>query len=148
MPTRPTLTLRLLTPLLLAVPLAGAPGGCAAPPVNLDRAGPAFPDGFPQATQLDVQAFLADNRLTLTNTTARHIPPGRLWLNRWYSREFPGLAVAESIELPLAEFTDRFGAEFRGGGFFATEKPDTLVQAQVESGGELIGLVVVAAPED
>ncbi|MGE3108714.1 MAG: hypothetical protein AB7G11_05985 [Phycisphaerales bacterium] len=109
-------------------------------------AGPEFP-AIPQSGSIDVQVFRDDTIIRMTNTTARTLPPGRIWANRWYARDFPGLDVGESLTLDLSEFKDRYDDSFRAGGFFATDRPSRLVQVQLEINGQLIGLVVVGNPE-
>jgi hypothetical protein len=105
--------------------------------------GPEYPADAKQARVLDIQVTRAETQITFTNTTARAIPPCRMWINRWWSVEFPGMAVGETRTLDLRDFKDRFGEPFRGGGFFATEAPDQLVHAQFQIEGELVGLVVI-----
>ena len=43
----------------------------------------------------------------------------------------------------LAAFRNQFNEKFRAGGFFATERPDSLVRVQIETPESLIGLTVV-----
>lgn len=104
--------------------------------------GPTYP-GTQQTRVLDVQVFRDETQIRFTNTSARTFGPCRMWLNQWYSRELDGLAAAETVTLNLGEFRDRYGAPFRAGGFFATERPDRLVLAQIEENNEIVGLVVV-----
>jgi hypothetical protein len=66
-----------------------------------------------------------------------------MWVNQWFSRPFPGLAVGQTIEIPLAEFKDKYGETFRAGGFFAVNRPTRVVLAQLELENEMLGLVVV-----
>lgn len=133
--------------------------GCSTAP-NPDLAGPAYPSALRQGRTLDVQVFRDGPEIRLTNTTARPLGPGRLWLNAWYSREIPAIGVGESVRYELNDFRDQYGAPFRGGGFFAARNPEALVLAQVEPAGaveagteggegagaeaaELLGLIVV-----
>ncbi len=102
-----------------------------------------YPSALKQSRTLDVQVTRNETEISLTNTTAAPLPPGTMWINAWYAREFPGLAVGESLTLNLRDFKDRFGDQFRAGGFWATDRPDRLALAQLESGGELLGLIVV-----
>lgn len=124
--------------------------GCAAPPASIPHARP-YPEDIPAGPTIDIQVFPRATRLELTNTTARSFGPSTLWLNKAYSRPIDGLAVGQSLSIPLAEFRNEHGEPFRGGGFFATEPPDRLVLAQLETGPagrrELLGLVVIAPPE-
>jgi len=50
--------------------------------------------------------------------------------------------------IPLVEFRNEFSEAFRGGGFFATEAPERLVMAQLETEidgkPQLLGMIVVA----
>jgi len=128
--------------------------GCSTAP-NPELAGPPYPSALQQGRTLDVQVFRDGPEIRFTNTTARPIGPGRLWLNAWYSREIPAIEVGESVKYQLKEFRDQYGAVFRGGGFFAARNPEGLVLAQVEPGApapdsdeqserpELEGLIVV-----
>jgi uncharacterized protein YceK len=144
-----TRTPRARTPRSLArlalVAAAGALAGCStvgdllAPTAGTP--GP-VPSGLEQAEVLNIQVFRNVTDLELTNTTARSFGPGRLWINERYSREIDGLAIGESLDLPLSEFVDEFGDSFRAGGFFATRDPDPLVLAQLESEGVLYGLLL------
>jgi len=117
----------------------------------------AFPEHAASANTIDVQAFVFDRTLRITNTTAQTLGPGRLWLNRWYSRDFPALAVGQRVDLPLRSFRDRYGEAIREGGFFATETPERVILAELavpvsEAAGEgslrLVPLVVVSRRDD
>ncbi len=140
--TRPRLPflLRVGTPCLLVW------GGCAAD--GAKQAGPAFPDTLAQERTLDIHVLRDGRTIRMTNTTGEPLPPGRMWLNKWFSREIPdGLAVGESASFDLGEFRDEFGEVFQGGGFFAGFDPDDLVLAQYETelAGErrLLGFIVI-----
>lgn len=107
---------------------------------------------YPRVAQagptLDIQVFRTAKHIELTNTTARKIGPSTIWLNSWYSRPIPGLGVGETVRLALADFRDVNSEAFRGGGFFAAERPDRLVRAELETVGDggrptRFGLVVV-----
>ena len=117
-------------------------GGCATAQSGFIE-GPIYPGNITQTATLDIQVFRDDTRIRFTNTTARSIPACRMWVNAWFSRELPGVAVGETVELSLFDFKDQYGDEFRAGGFFATDTPMKLVLAQLEIGDELMGLVVV-----
>ncbi|MBL8990248.1 MAG: hypothetical protein JNJ48_01570 [Phycisphaerae bacterium] len=105
--------------------------------------GPQYPETRQSAT-LDVHVLRDETRISLTNTTANAIPACRMWLNQWYSRDFPGLGVGQTVTIDLSEYKDQYGRAFRAGGFFATERAEWLVQAQLEIDGRVIGLVVVS----
>lgn len=133
---------------LAAIGALCAAHGCSTAP-NPELAGPAYPSALWQGRTLDVQVFRDGPEIRFTNTTPEPLGPGRLWLNAWYSREIPAIGVGESVTYQLKEFRDQYGAQFRGGGFFAAQNPEALVLAQVEpaeteSGDvELLGLIVV-----
>lgn len=140
---------------LLAV-LGGAPGawiaGChSAPrPVSYARVYPVRPD---RAETLNIQVFRSAKHIELTNTTADAFGPSTLWLNARFSRPLSTLGVGETIRLPLREFKDEFSESFRGGGFFATEEPDRLVLAELETPGDegtsrFLRLVVVGGEDE
>ena len=132
----------LATTLIIALALLiGTPGCQQSAYVNYDdeRVYPSMLQG----EVLDVQVFRIGTRIRLTNTTAKSLPAGTLWLNRWYSQEIDTLAPGGSISLSLKKFEDRFGEPFRAGGFFATRIPDLVFLAQLETEDELFGLIVV-----
>ena len=81
---------------------------------------------------LDIQVFRHTHTIELSNTTAKPLGKCTLWLNRRYSWPIEGLAIGEHVELPLRNFKDEFSDGFRGGGFFASEAPDTLVMVEAE----------------
>lgn len=131
---------------LLAVATAASMGiGCAGSGDLLASASAyrgAPPTTLAQAEVLNIQAFRNVTSLEITNTTARSFGPGLVWLNERYSRPIDGLAIGESLDLPLRGFVDEFGDPFRAGGFFATREPDPVVLAQLESDGVLYGLLL------
>lgn len=131
-----------LAPLALAMAFVLAPCGCAEKTIEN---GAIYPDNLKQTSVLDVQVLRDGTEISMTNTAGEALPAGRMWINAWYSREFPGLAVGESTTLSLHEFKDRYGDVFRAGGFFATQRPDRMVMAQIESGDQLIGLIAIRA---
>ena len=108
----------------------------------------AFPTDLVQDHTLDIHVLREVRTIRMTNTTPNPLPAGRLWLNKWFSRDLPeGLGVGQSISLDLGEFVDEFGEAFRGGGFFAGLDPDDLVLAQYQTtiDGEdvLLGMIVI-----
>jgi hypothetical protein len=120
--------------------------GCQSAPAPVPYARP-YPD-LVQKESLNVQVFRRTQTVELTNTTARSIGPSTLWLNGRFCRPIDGLAIGQSLELPLKDFRDEFFDPFRGGGFFAVEAPERLVLAQlethdVEGKPVMLGLVVV-----
>ena len=120
--------------------------GCSSGPAEILE-GPRYPSDVPRGETLDVQVFKEEQSVRMTNTSARAFGPSTIWLNARYGRPIDAWAVGEPLDLPLREFRDHYSEPFRGGGFFATEKPMELVLAQVETDGdtgrEMVGLVVV-----
>ena len=101
-----------------------------------------------QSGSVDIQVVRKGTKLELTNTTARAFGPSTMWLNSRFSRPIEQLAVGQTLVLPLKQFKDEFSEPFRAGGFFASERPDIIVRAQIETPGpdggtEMVGLVVV-----
>lgn len=120
-------------------------GGCSSIPSQVPYARP-FPREVARGKTLDIQVFREAQYIEFTNTTASAYGPSTLWLNGRYCRPIEGLAIGQTLKLRLNEFRDEFHEPFREGGFFATEKPDRLVLAQLETGdgtGVMYGLVVV-----
>ena len=135
-----------LGPLLTASALAGSAallvgglGACAA----RDLATGVPPPRLVQDEVLDIQVARRSTKISMTNTTARSFPAGRLWINKAYSAPMPPLAVGETVELDLRVFVDEAGEPFRAGGFFATREGDLVVLAHLVTEGRVYGLVVV-----
>ncbi len=122
--------------------------------------GPHYPEKPQRAGVVDVQVTRDGSTISLTNTTANTLGPGRLWVNSWYSIGFPALAIGQTRTLDLYDFQDRYGTAFRGGGFFASERSDRVALVELESpiaesagesGGsgqaQMLGMVVVKGDE-
>jgi len=111
--------------------------------LELEQNPPAFSPALTQARVLDIQASRRGTTLYMTNTTARPYEAGRLWINQRFSAKTEDFEIGQTFELDLRAFVDEEGRRFRAGGFFATREPDDVVIAQLETGGELLGIVVV-----
>jgi len=125
--------------------LCCAQAGCAFGAKRYGESGGAYPQTLDRLPAVDVQV-LADpsgQTLSLTNATAEPLGPGTLWLNAWYSREIDRIGIGETVRLPLGGFRDVYGEAVRTGGFFATERPETIVLAELEVAEGLRRLVVV-----
>ena len=142
MPQAPHKPIRLALSMTLACCAVSLFVGCQRG-AKLDAGLPAYPENTLQVETLNIQVFRDGTRLELTNTTSRSLQEGTLWLNRWWAHPTPAIAPGESLTLPLREFEDKFGERFRAGGFFATRNPDIVVLAQLETQGEMLGLVIV-----
>lgn len=133
-------------------------GGCHSASSRVDANGPVYPQSLADQRDpgarpdpltgraphiLDIQVQREGTSIRLTNTTARALGPGKLWINRWFARDLDGLDVAQSLTLPLDGFKDRYGESFRAGGFFATDKPDQISVVEYETDGSLYGLVSI-----
>ena len=103
----------------------------------------AYPEGVEQSRVVDIQAYRDGTELVITNTTAERWEQGTVWLNGQFSYPFGGLDLGDSLRMPLGGFRNEHGEAFRAGGFFSTERPDTVVLVQLEQGEELVGVVVV-----
>ena len=112
------------------------------------RQGPVYPEALPRTTTLDIHVIRRGQRIQMTNTTAQPFGEFTLWLNRRFSLRIPeGLAIGQTRTLNLNHFRDQYDERFRAGGFFATEKPEKIVLAELQSGDHLLSLVVVSGPE-
>lgn len=106
--------------------------------------GVSYPGRSAFTEQLDIQVFReGGTTLAFTNTSARAFGPSRVWLNMWYSREIPGLAVGETVRAHIGTFRDEHGDAMRAGGFFATRAAEPIALAELESEGKLFRLVYV-----
>jgi len=104
---------------------------------------------YPGHTQsvVDVQVFRDGPTLSFTNTSENTLGPGRLWINAAYSIEVHSIPPGTRESIDLNSCINEFGQPFRGGGFFATERPDDVVLAQIEDqSGSLTGLLVASRP--
>ena len=112
--------------------------------------GPAYPRQMTQYGTLDIQVFRRSTTMEFTNTTPRAFGKSTLWINQRFSRPIAGIAVGETVEVPLEEFVDSNGDVFKAGGFFAGYIPDIIALAQLETttnDGQpiLLGFVTVKA---
>lgn len=134
-----------------------AVSGCASAPTSL-AGGPVgaydrpYPLELAQSEVIDVQVVRApETVITLTNSTPRAFGASTLWINRRFSRPVNEFLSGQTLRLSLTEFRDEYGERFRAGGFFATKKPEPVVQAQLETlvNGEsrMIGLIVIGEEE-
>lgn len=129
---------RIVLAALVAVALAGCRSGPA--PVNYVRP---YPTTLTQGPGLDIQVIRGETTLTLTNATAKVFGPSTIWINSYYSRPIEGMAIGQSFTFRLTEFRNEHGEPFRGGGFFATKKPERMVLAELESDGTMYRMVVI-----
>ncbi len=152
MPERPPTHAARLALACLAIGVSVLGAACSRVPTALvgGPVGPydrPYPATIEPTEQLDVQVARDGPVITLTNTTARSFGPSTLWINRRYSRPVGALDVGQTVTLPLQQFRDEYGDPFRGGGFFATEQPDRIVMAELETVADnqtvIFGLVVV-----
>lgn len=130
---------RVQSPMILALTLALA--GCAASP-RVDSARD-YPAEKPQTRVENVQVVRHETSIAITNTSATPFGPGTLWINRQFSRTIERFGVGDSISLALSEFKNEHGEPFRAGGFFASERPDSIVQVQFEEDNSTVGFVIV-----
>lgn len=152
MPVTPRMTVGSAASALLIAGLSlGLPSGCGLPTAltsgpEVTYARP-FPPDLQQFEQLDMQARRDGHMLTITNSTARRFDASTVWINRRFSHPLPSLDVGQRVSLDLRQFVDEYSEHFRGGGFFATERPADamLIQIETERDGEnvLLGLVSV-----
>lgn len=108
-----------------------------------------YPQGLSRGTTLNIQVIRKSTRIELTNTTARAFGPFTLWLNGRFSQHIDAFAIGQTLTLTLRDFKDEFGERFRGGGFFAADKPELLILAEInpDNSTEMLGLIVVRSEE-
>jgi hypothetical protein len=120
--------------------------GCQSAPKSVPYARP-YPE-LKQSDVLNIQVFRRTKTIEFTNTTARALGPSTIWLNERFCRPIDGLAIGQSMTLPMKEFRDEYFDAFRGGGFFAVEAPERLALAQIETTDidgrrVMLGMIVV-----
>lgn len=115
----------------IALILIAATSGCTSDPKFTQHR--SYPSQLSRLSPSTIQLFRADTRVTLTNTTAKNFGPSTIWLNQWYAHDIDGLGIGQTITLNLNSFKDEYGDAFRGGGFFATQAPDKIVLAELET---------------
>lgn len=120
--------------------------GCGSSTQIVERS--PYPRATPAGPTLDIQVVRDGTEIELTNTTARSLGRSVIWLNRRHGLEIEGLRVGERRRIRLRDFLDEYSQPFRAGGFFATETPERLALAEIETEVEpgrtqMLGLVVV-----
>jgi hypothetical protein len=141
-----------ILPRLLVLGVLAVMGGCATQPAPVAYAR-SYPAELIQRETLNVQVFRSIYDIEFTNTTARPFGPSTVWLNARFSKPIDGIAVGQTLRLRLADFRDEHSEAFRTGGFFATETPERLVLAQIQTTGAdekplMLGLIVVRGQEE
>lgn len=126
----------------LAMPLGACQSGS-----NVEANMPVYPAHEQRSELLDIHAVRDGTSISLTNSTAKSFGPGRLWINQWYSRPIDGLSVGQTLTIPLAEFRDTYGEAFRAGGFFATQKPESISLLELECETKIYSFVAITAAE-
>lgn len=135
MTTHRSIAAVILAPLLLLAACSG--------PSKVEYARP-YPLDKPQKQTADIQAQRFETELRITNTAARNLGPGTVWVNEQWAHPLDGLEIGETVTLSLHDFVNEYSERFRAGGFFATERPDAVMQVQYETdGGDMIGMIAV-----
>ena len=116
--------------------------GCAAT-TPTERIARRYPIGAPHAPTLPIQFVIEARRVEFTNSTGAVFGPSVRWLNQWYSVAIDGMAIGETVSIPISQFVDEHGLQMRGGGFFATEAPERIVLAELQTPDGLRGMPVV-----
>lgn len=144
-----------LRTIVMAVGVVAVAGlsGCRSAPDQVQYAR-AFPEIGQQREVVDIQVFKRPTKLELVNTTNRAFGASTLWLNQRFSHPIEGLGVGQTLVISLDDFRDEYSEPFRDESFFATEMPDRLVLAQLETADPgdpskttLVGLIVIGKDE-
>ena len=126
----------------LFVALALSLCGCSAA-TPTERIARRYPIGEARGATLPIQVVVDARRVEFTHSTGTVFGPSEMWLNQWYSVAIDGMAVGETISIPISRFIDEHGEQMRGGGFFATEAPERIVDAELRTSDGLRGMPVV-----
>lgn len=122
--------------------------GCAGVGRQAGPPGPVYPPSPDRLETLDIQVLQLEREVEFTNTTAVRFGPSRLWLNAWYSAPVEGVQIGETVRMPLTAFRDEHGDHPRAGGFFATEAPELIVLAELETDEGFHRMVVIPRRTD
>ncbi len=117
-------------------------GGCASA-THTQQSPRRYPAGAAQGETLPIQVVVDARLVVLTNSTGTVFGPSVLWLNQWYSVAIEGLAIGQTISIPIGWFIDEHGQQMRGGGFFATESPERIILAELRTDRGMQGRPVV-----
>jgi len=127
--------------------------GCRSIPETVPYAR-AFPESHVQREVLDIQVFRDDTHIEFVNTTGREFGPSTIWLNQRYGCPIELIEVGQYVKIALEDFRDEYSDKFRDASFFATETPERLMMAQIETSDPanegksvLLGLIVVGFRE-
>lgn len=114
----------------------------------------AFPESAVQQEVLDIQVFRDETHVEFVNTTGREFGKSTLWLNQRYGYPIELIGVGDYVKIALEDFRDEYSDKFRDASFFATETPERLMMAQIETSDPanegksvLLGLIVVGFRE-
>ena len=106
-----------------------------------------YPYETPIVRAIDVQVFRKKTTIELVNYTAHSYADFDLWLNERFVRHVERLEAGETLQLSLFEFVDEHGEGLNAGGLLASERPDPIVKAEIETTEGLIGLVAIPDPD-
>lgn len=120
----------------------GCASGCATS-TPTEQTPRRYPLGERRGATLPIQVVVDARRVEFTNTSGTVFGPCELWLNQWYSVDIDGMAIGQTISIPIARFIDEHGQQMRGGGFFATEAPERIVYAELRTPDGMRGMPVV-----
>ncbi len=144
--------MKMIRTTILSAALLGLFAGCSSAPKVQDANPHLYPSRAARSQVLDVQVLKRSTEIEFTNTSSRAFGACSVWLNARYRYDLASIAVGQTFVLPLVEFKDEFGDNFRPGGFWAAEDPEQLVLTQIETTNaegkiELVGLITIREDE-
>ncbi len=144
--------MKMIRTTILSAALLGLFAGCSSAPKAQDANPHLYPSRAARSQVLDVQVLKRSTEIEFTNTSSRAFGACTVWLNARYRLDLASIAVGQTFVLPLDEFKDEYGDNFRPGGFWAAEDPEQLVLTQIETLStegkvELVGLITIREDE-
>ena len=119
--------------------------GCHNPGGNPSLATPAYPMELHSATSVPIQVMRHEEILEIVNSTATDYNNAVLWINQRFSAPLQPLLAGSTIQFNLWNLYDPYGEQLNAGGFWRTDRPTSVVIAELQTSenAPLVGLVVV-----
>src|SRR5690606_5666220 len=92
---------------------------------------PVYPRNLTQQDTLNIQESHDVRRSTFTSPWDQVFGSSRRWPHGSYGSDVEPIEIDETLTLALNDFVNDHGELFRAGRFFAAERPDVLVLAQL-----------------
>ncbi len=119
---------------------------CHNPAGNPKLASQPYPSQLHEAISAPIQVLRDGEYIDIVNSTANDFGESVLWINQRFSSPLPAMPAGKTLRFDLWSLRDAYGEQFNAGGVWRTDKPTTMVIAelQLDDNSPLLGLVVIA----